>query len=121
MSAKEADTSPEAPKEVQYAPASSRYQVYECPNCDNVVLALGRDEPPMSCHDEQLDRVTDLEMALKPPDVRQVLLETFGLPKAALISACVSSERAHCRPTRWPSHLGTIGAPSLAICINSLS
>lgn len=79
--------------EVQYDPSSSRYDVYECPDCDNVVLTIGSDEPPMSCHDEPMERVTELEMSVKPPDVRQVLLDAFGLPKAGLdICLCVIGE-----------------------------
>jgi predicted transcriptional regulator len=79
--------------EVEYDPASSRYKLFECPDCDNVVLALGRDDPPMSCHDEPMERVTDIEMQVKPPDVKQVLLQAFGLPKAGLdICLCVIGE-----------------------------
>ena len=80
-------------REVQYDPTSSRYNLYECPDCDNIVLALGRDEPPMSCHDKPMERVTDLEMSVQPPDVKQVLLQAFGLPKAGLdICLCVIGE-----------------------------
>jgi len=82
-----------APDEVAYDPASSRYDLFECPDCDNVVLALGRDEPPMSCHDRPMERVTDVEMTVKQPDVKQVLLEAFDLPKAGLdICLCVIGE-----------------------------
>jgi predicted transcriptional regulator len=78
---------------VQYDPESSRYNLYECPDCDNIVLALGRDEPPMSCHDTPMERVTGLEMSVQPPDVKQVLLQAFGLPKAGLdICLCVIGE-----------------------------
>lgn len=78
---------------VQYDPASNRYQVYECPDCDNVVLSVGRDEPPMSCHDRPMERVTDVEMRVNPPEVKRVLLEAFGLPKAGLdICLCVIGE-----------------------------
>ncbi|MCQ4334174.1 MarR family transcriptional regulator [Natronomonas sp. F2-12] len=93
MSEKEADQHGESSAEVEYDPASSRYDLFECPDCDNVVLALGRDDPPMSCHDEPMERVTDIEMQVKPPDVKQVLLQAFGLPKAGLdICLCVISE-----------------------------
>jgi predicted transcriptional regulator len=93
MSENAANQSAEEPKEVQYDPISSRYDLYECPNCDNVVLALGRDEPPMSCHDKPMERVTDVEMRVKPPDVKQVLLQAFDLPKAGLdICLCVIGE-----------------------------
>lgn len=78
---------------VEYDLSSDRYTVFECPNCDNTVLALGRDDPPMSCHDESMKPVTDVEMRVKPPDVRQVLLDAFGLPKTGLDSClCVIGE-----------------------------
>jgi predicted transcriptional regulator len=81
------------PSVVQYDPSSSRYQVYECPDCDNVVLSIGRDEPPMSCHDRPMERVTDIQMGVKTPEVKQVLLQAFGLPKAGLdICLCVIGE-----------------------------
>jgi len=81
------------PDEVAYDPSSSRYDVFECRDCDNVVLTLGRDDPPMSCHGDPMERVTEVEMSVKPPDVRQVLLDAFGLPKAGLdICLCVIGE-----------------------------
>jgi predicted transcriptional regulator len=93
MAGNETDGSTAEPSEVQYDPTSSRYNLYECPDCDNIVLALGRDEPPMSCHDKPMERVTDLEMSVQPPDVKQVLLQAFGLPKAGLdICLCVIGE-----------------------------
>lgn len=79
--------------EIQYDPTSSRYNLFECPDCDNIILSLGRDEPPMSCHGEPMERVTDTEMSVRPPDVKQVLLDAFGLPKAGLdICLCVIGE-----------------------------
>jgi predicted transcriptional regulator len=93
MSQNDETRSAEELEEVQYDPTSSRYNLYECPDCDNVVLALGRDEPPMSCHGKAMERVTDVEMNVRPPDVKQVLLEAFGLPKAGLdICLCVIGE-----------------------------
>ena len=87
------DTAPDATDEVQYDPESSRYGVFECTDCDNVVLAIGRDEPPMSCHGQPMERVRDVEMRVNPPNVKQVLLEAFGLPKAGLdICLCVIGE-----------------------------
>ena len=81
------------PDEVTYDPSSSRYDVFECRDCDNVVLALGRDDTPMSCHGDPMERVTEVEMSVRPPDVRQVLLDAFGLPKAGLdICLCVIGE-----------------------------
>jgi predicted transcriptional regulator len=93
MSENEPEQSSGDSEEVHYDPSSSRYDVFECSDCDNVVLALGRDDPPMSCHGEPMERVTDLEMSVKPPDVKEVLLNAFGLPKAGLdICLCVIGE-----------------------------
>lgn len=90
MAKRGANASGAESENVQYDPTSSRYDVFECPDCDNVVLALGRDDPPMSCHGEPMVRVTDVEMNVKSPDVKEVLLNAFGLPKAGLdICLCV--------------------------------
>lgn len=78
---------------VRYDPSSSRYDLFECQDCDNVILALSRDDPPMACHGEPMRRVTDTEIDVKPPGVRDVLLQAFGLPKAGLdICLCVIGE-----------------------------
>jgi predicted transcriptional regulator len=83
----------EGAEPIQYDPDSSRYDIYECPDCDNVVLALGRDEPPMTCHSESMQRVRDPDIEVEPPEVKQVLFEAFGLPKAGLdICLCVIGE-----------------------------
>lgn len=93
MSDRDATQSGNQIDEVQYDPSSRKYDVYECVDCDNVVLVVGRDDPPMSCHDQPMERVTELEMSVKLPDVRQVLLQAFGLPKAGLdICLCVIGE-----------------------------
>jgi predicted transcriptional regulator len=40
-----------------------------------------------------MERVTEVDMSVKSPDVRQVLLQAFGLPKAGLdICLCVIGE-----------------------------
>ena len=81
------------PDEVSYDPSSTRYDVFECRDCDNVVLALGREDSPMACHGDPMERVTEVEMSVRPPEVRQVLLDAFGLPKAGLdICLCVIGE-----------------------------
>jgi len=69
---------------VQYDPSTSEYAILECTNCDNTVLAIGSDERSMTCHGEPMEPVTDPEMDVRRPDVRQVLLQAFGLPKAGL-------------------------------------
>jgi predicted transcriptional regulator len=88
-----ADSEADRSEEVKYDPSSSRYDVFECPDCDNIVLALGRDDPPMSCHGDPMECVTDVDMTVEAPDVKQVLLQAFGLPKAGLdICLCVIGE-----------------------------
>ncbi len=75
---------------VQYDPASSQYDIYECSDCDNVVLVLGRDDPPMSCHNKPMQPINQANIEVKQPDIREVLLDVFGLPKAGLdICLCV--------------------------------
>lgn len=54
MAGNEPDESTPKSGEMQYDPTSSRYDLYDRPECDTVVLALGRDEPPMSCHDKPM-------------------------------------------------------------------
>ncbi|RLM59327.1 MarR family transcriptional regulator [Halobellus sp. Atlit-31R] len=77
-------------EEVQYDPQSARYSVFECVDCDNIVLALGQDDAPMSCHGTPMQRVTQPEMTVRTPTIKEVLLEAFGLPKAGLdICLCV--------------------------------
>ncbi|MFC6942806.1 helix-turn-helix domain-containing protein [Salinirubellus sp. GCM10025818] len=95
MSDRSTTQSDDESDEVQYDPNSGRYDIYECSvsDCDNVVLVVGSDDPPMSCHDQPMERVTEVDMSVKPPDVRQVLLQAFGLPKAGLdICLCVIGE-----------------------------
>ncbi|WP_435197394.1 helix-turn-helix domain-containing protein [Natronomonas sp. EA1] len=95
MSDRSTTQSDDESDEVQYDPNSGRYDIYECTvsDCDNVVLVVGNDDPPMSCHDQPMERVTEVDMSVKPPDVRQVLLQAFGLPKAGLdICLCVIGE-----------------------------
>jgi len=78
---------------VEYDPDGGAYSVFECPQCDNVVLALGQDDPPLSCHGEAMNEVRGCEMDVQPPELRQVLLDAFGLPKAGLdICLCVIGE-----------------------------
>jgi len=78
---------------VEYDPEGETYDVYECAECDNVVLSVGADDPSMACHGEPMRPVRDVEMSVHPPDLRQVLLDAFGLPKAGLdICLCVIGE-----------------------------
>lgn len=81
------------PETVEYDPTTSRYGIYECVSCDNVILVLGGDDPPMSCHGESMEPVRESRISVRPPDVRDVLLNAFGLPKAGIdICLCVIGE-----------------------------
>ncbi|MFB6298037.1 MAG: helix-turn-helix domain-containing protein [Salinirussus sp.] len=82
---------PEDDGRLGYDPSSSRYDLFECAHCDNIILALGRDDPPMSCHGNPMERVTDCEISVVPPEIERVLLQAFGLPKPSIeICRCVS-------------------------------
>lgn len=71
------------------APSSDHYALFECRTCDNIVLAFGPGEPAMYCHEESMQPVAASTMDIEPPDIRQVLLDAFGLPKAGL-DICLS-------------------------------
>lgn len=69
------------------------YAIYRCTDCNNVVLSMQECGGGMTCHGESMERVTEATMDVKPPDLREVLLDAFGLPKAGLdICLCVIGE-----------------------------
>jgi predicted transcriptional regulator len=73
--------------------ADTQYGIYQCPNCENVALTLQECDGGMTCHGEPMERVTEFDIDVKPPDLRQVLLDAFGLPKPGLdICLCVIGE-----------------------------
>lgn len=75
---------------IEYDPTNAQYDIYQCAECDNLVLSIGSDNPPMTCHDMPMDLIEDCTPAIRPPELRNVLLEAFGLPKAGLdICLCV--------------------------------
>jgi predicted transcriptional regulator len=66
------------------------YAIYRCPDCHNVVLSMQDCDGGLTCHDEPMERVTEPALDIRPPDIRQVLLDAFGLPKPGLdICLCV--------------------------------
>ncbi|RXK51149.1 helix-turn-helix domain-containing protein [Halorientalis pallida] len=70
-----------------------QYGIYQCNDCENVVLTLQDCDGGMTCHGQTMERVTDVNIDIKPPDVKQVLLDAFGLPKPGLdICLCVIGE-----------------------------
>jgi len=71
---------------------SREYAIYRCRECVNVVLTM-RECDGMSCHGEPMERVTDCALDIDLPDIRQVLLDVFGLPKPGLdVCLCVIGE-----------------------------
>jgi len=69
------------------------YSIYRCTDCNNVVLTMQDLDGGMTCHDEPMERVTETKLDIRPPDVRQVLLDAFGLPKPGLdVCLCVIGE-----------------------------
>ena len=82
MSGRSTAQSDDGSGEVQYDPDSGRYDVYECTvsDCDNVILVVGSDDPPMSCHDQPMERVTDVEMSVTRDPRIIVGLESYEQP-----------------------------------------
>ncbi|MUV88546.1 helix-turn-helix domain-containing protein [Halapricum sp. CBA1109] len=73
--------------------ADREYAIYRCTDCNNVVLTMQDCDGGMTCHDEPMERVEECALDIRPPDVRQVLLDAFGLPKAGLdVCLCVIGE-----------------------------
>jgi len=69
------------------------YSIYRCTECANVVLTMQDCDGGMTCHGETMERVTECKLDIRPPDIRQVLLDAFGLPKPGLaICLCVIGE-----------------------------
>jgi predicted transcriptional regulator len=69
------------------------YGIYQCTDCKNIVLTMQDCGEGMTCHGEPMKPVTDYAMDVNPPDLRQVLLDAFGLPKSGLdICLCVIGE-----------------------------
>jgi predicted transcriptional regulator len=66
------------------------YAIYRCVDCANVVLTMQDCDGGMTCHGQTMERVREANLSIRPPDIRQVLLDAFGLPKAGLdICLCV--------------------------------
>jgi predicted transcriptional regulator len=69
------------------------YGIYECKECRNVVLTMQDCDGGMTCHGDPMVEISDWEMDVRPPDLRRVLLDAFGLPKMGLdICLCVIGE-----------------------------
>ena len=69
------------------------YGIYRCRECVNVVLTMQECDGGMTCHGKPMEPVTDCALEVNPPDIRQVLLDVFGLPKPGLdVCLCVIGE-----------------------------
>lgn len=69
------------------------YGIYRCHDCNNIVLTMQDTGEAMTCHGEPMVPITDWEMDVNPPDLREVLLDAFGLPKMGLdVCLCVIGE-----------------------------
>jgi predicted transcriptional regulator len=94
----EGDTGPDVGPEERFEPrefdiANQEYGIFECTECENVLLTVRSSEADLSCHGEEMVEVTDWAMEINPPDIRNVLLDAFGLPKVGLdICLCVIGE-----------------------------
>jgi predicted transcriptional regulator len=67
-----------------------QYGIYQCNDCENLVLTLQDCDGEMTCHGRTMKRVTEVSIDIEPPNVKQVLLDAFGLPKPGLdICLCV--------------------------------
>jgi len=76
-------------------PSERQYGIYQCNDCENVALTLRDCDGGMHCHGEPMEEVFDVEIDVKPPDIKEVLLDAFGLPKPGLdICLCVIGEGA---------------------------
>jgi desulfoferrodoxin-like iron-binding protein len=69
------------------------YRIYRCPDCGNVVLSMRECDGGLTCHDEPMERVRECTVDVQPPNIQEVLLEAFGLPRAGLdVCLCVIGE-----------------------------
>lgn len=73
--------------------ADEQYAIYECDECANIMLTVRPPDEPVVCHNEPMNEITEWEMDVSPPEIRQILLDAFGLPKIGLdICLCVIDE-----------------------------
>lgn len=62
----------------------AEYGIYECTDCENVVLSLNDAGSEMVCHGREMVEVTDCDLQVQPPELRRVLFEAFDLPKPGI-------------------------------------
>jgi len=77
----------------EFALVDQEYSIFECTECDTILLTVRPSEAQLACHGEPMVEITDWEMEIDPPNLRDVLLDAFGLPKVGLdICLCVIGE-----------------------------
>ena len=73
------------------APDASHTSVVECSSCDTIALVVGDDA--VSCHGTPMEPVDDVDISVSTPELKAVLLQVFGLPKAGIdVCLCVVGE-----------------------------
>lgn len=88
-------------------PLSDRpYDVYSCRDCDNMVLSLYGCGEGISCHGEKMELVTKTKMDIQSPNLRDVLLNAFGLPKVGLDICLVVIDDGPLSPEEVAQQLG---------------
>ena len=66
------------------------YTIYECRVCGNMLLGVNPSDGTVTCHNEPMSEVTDWNLDVNAPELTEILLDAFGLPKAGLdICLCV--------------------------------
>lgn len=55
--------------------AESEDSVYRCTDCHTVVLTMQDCDGGTTCHGGTMERVTESTLGIRPPDIRQVLLD----------------------------------------------
>lgn len=63
---------------------ATQYTVFECTECTNTALTIARNSLSIRCHGKPMQPATEVDIDVEPPDIRQILQEVFGLPKASL-------------------------------------
>jgi len=71
------------------------HSIYECEQCGTITLALvpAGGDADLSCHGTAMTELTEVDVDTETPDLRQVLLDVFDLPKPGIdICLCVISQ-----------------------------
>jgi len=81
------------PDDVSVDVSEREFRIYECIECENIVFTVHTEVEQLSCHGEKMNEIAEWDLTVNPPELRQVLLEAFGLPKVGIdICLCVVGE-----------------------------